>query len=338
MQRRALRCIVPLIENKINIFPEKEVFSMAYNIEEKLVIGVASSALFRLDEADEIFRSKGLAAYRAYQREHQNDILRTGIAYPFIKRFLHINEIFPEEHPVDVVLLSHNDPDTGARVMQSIRHYNLPIHLAAFTTGASPYAYIPAYNVSLFLSANENDVRQAASQGFAAGQVLDSAAIDDENDHELRIAFDFDGVIADDSAEMIYKAGGLALFHMTENANAANPLPQGPLAGLLSKLAKIRAMEEALEEKDPAYQRFLKTAIVTARSAPADQRIVSTLRQWDISVDQTFLLGGIDKGRALSILKPHIFFDDQRHPHLDSSSPYTPSVHIPFGVLNNRKM
>lgn len=307
---------------------------MAYNIEEKLVIGVASSALFRLDEADTIFRSNGIAAYREYQRAHQQDVLQTGIAYPFIKRFLHLNELFPEEHPVEVVLLSHNDPDTGARVMHSIRHYKLPIQLAAFTTGASPYAYIPAYNVALFLSANEDDVRQAAAQGYAAGQVLDSAATDDENDDELRIAFDFDGVLADDSAEIVYKAGGLKLFQMTESANAANPLPQGPLAALLSKLASIRKMEDALQEKDPAYKRFLKTAIVTARSAPADQRIVSTLRSWDITVDQTFLLGGIEKGRALSILKPHIFFDDQRYPHLESSSPYTPSVHIPFGTIN----
>ena len=191
---------------------------MAYNIEEKLVIGVASSALFRLDEADTIFRSNGIAAYREYQRAHQQDVLQTGIAYPFIKRFLHLNELFPEEHPVEVVLLSHNDPDTGARVMHSIRHYKLPIQLAAFTTGASPYAYIPAYNVALFLSANEEDVRQAAAQGYAAGQVLESAATDDENDDELRIAFDFDGVLADDSAEIVYKAGGLKLFQMTESA------------------------------------------------------------------------------------------------------------------------
>ncbi len=307
---------------------------MAYRIDEKLVIGVASSALFRLDEADEIFRTSGIAAYREYQRTHQTDVLRTGIAFPFIKRFLRLNELFPEQHPVDVVLLSHNDPDTGARVMHSIRHYKLPIQLAAFTTGASPYAYIPAYNVALFLSANENDVRQAAAMGYAAGQVLDSAATDDENDNELRIAFDFDGVIADDSSEMIYKAGGLELYQRMEHANAANPLPQGPLAGLLSRLAAVRTLEDALQEKDPSYRRYLKTAIVTARSAPAEQRIVSTLRQWNITVDQTFLLGGIEKGRALSILKPHIFFDDQRHPNLESSSPYTPSVHIPFGELN----
>lgn len=307
---------------------------MAYNIDEKLVIGVASSALFRLDEADDIFRREGIARYRQFQREHQNDVLKTGVAFPFIKRFLHLNEIFPEQHPVEVVLLSHNDPDTGARVMHSIRHYELPIQLAAFTTGDSPYAYIPAYNVALFLSANEQDVRQAAAQGFAAGQVLESAAQDDADDAELRIAFDFDGVIADDSAELIYKKAGLEAFHIAENAFGAYPMPAGPLAGLMTQLARIRNMEDALLLENKDYKRFLKTAIVTARSAPADQRIAATLRQWDITVDQTFLLGGIDKGRALSILKPHIFFDDQRHPHLDSSSPYTPSVHIPFGALN----
>ncbi len=307
---------------------------MAYKIDEKLVIGVASSALFHLDEADEIFRERGLAAYREYQREHQQDVLRKGIAFPFIKRFLKFNELFPAEHPVEVVLLSHNDPDTGARVMHSIRHYGLGIQLAAFTTGASPYDFIDAYNVALFLSANGEDVRAAMQSGHAAGQVLESAATDDDDESELRIAFDFDGVLADDSAEQIYQAGGLQLFHKTENAYAAIPLPQGPLAGLLTQLGNLRKMEDIVIAADPARKRYLKTAIVTARSAPADQRIVSTLRQWDITVDQTFLLGGIDKGRILSTLRPHIFFDDQKHPHLDSSSHYTPSVHVPFGAIN----
>jgi hypothetical protein len=151
---------------------------MSFPIEEKLVIGVASSALFQLDEADEIFRKDGIAAYRTYQREHQKDVLRKGIAFPFIRRLLKFNELFPEAKPVEVVLLSHNDPDTGARVFHSIRHYGLEITRAAFTTGVSPYAFIPAYNVSLFLSANGDDVKAASAEGFAAGQVLDSAAED----------------------------------------------------------------------------------------------------------------------------------------------------------------
>lgn len=308
---------------------------MSFPIEEKLVIGVASSALFQLDEADAIFRKEGIAAYRTYQREHQKDILRKGIAFPFIRRFLKLNALFPEAKPVEVVLLSHNDPDTGARVFNSIRHYGLDISRAAFTTGMSPFHYIPAYNVSLFLSANGEDVKSASAEGYAAGEVLDSAAEDDDNDNELRIAFDFDGVLADDSAELVYRVGGIEKFYETEQSKSSLPLPAGPLAALLAKLARIRELEDARIEADPGYKRFLTTSIVTARSAPADARIVATLRSWNIVIDQTFLLGGMDKGRVLSILKPHIFFDDQRHPHLESSSAFTPSVHVPFGVLNS---
>ena len=152
---------------------------MAFRIEDKLVIGVASSALFELDEADAVFREKGLAAYRAYQLEHQHDIFRKGVAFPFIKRLLAMNKYYPDSQPVEVVLLSHNDPDTGQRVFNSIQHYNLNITRAAFTTGDSPFKYIPAYNVSLFLSANAADVRQANIEGYAAGQVLASRATND---------------------------------------------------------------------------------------------------------------------------------------------------------------
>ena len=240
----------------------------------------------------------------------------------------------PEEHPVEVVLLSHNDPDTGQRVFHSIRHYKLDITRAAFTSGDSPFVYIPCYNVTLFLSANGEDVKNAGADGYAAGQVLESKATDDEDDSELRIAFDFDGVIADDSAELVYQVGGINKFYDSERKKALTPLPAGPLAPLLSQLAKLRTLEDEREKKDPGYKRFLHTSIITARSAPADARIVSTLRSWNVTVDKTFLLGGIDKGRVLSVLKPHIFFDDQR-PHLDASSPYTPSVHVPFGALND---
>lgn len=303
---------------------------MAFRIEDKLVIGVASSALFELDEADAVFREKGLAAYRAYQLKHQHDIFRKGVAFPFIKRLLAMNKYYPDSQPVEVVLLSHNDPDTGQRVFNSIQHYNLNITRAAFTTGDSPFKYIPAYNVSLFLSANATDVKQANIEGYAAGQVLASTAEDDENDEELRISFDFDGVIADDSAEYVYKNAGIDRFYETEKARAAIPHSPGPLADLFAKLAKLRDLEDEREQNEPGYKRHLKTAIVTARSAPAQERVVTTLRAWNIKVDQTFFLGGMDKGRILAILKPHIFFDDQVDPHLTSASHYTPSVYIPI--------
>ena len=303
---------------------------MAYKIEEKLVIGVASSALFQLDEADSVFRKEGLNAYRDYQYEHQHDILNTGVAFPFVKRLLAMNQFFPDTQPIEVVLLSHNDPDTGLRVFYSIQHYGLNIIRAAFTTGDSPFKYIPAYNVSLFLSANSGDVRQAMKEGYPAGQVLASAAEDDPNNPGLCIAFDFDGVIADSSAEEVYQKEGIEKFYSAETEKAQIPHTPGPLADLFSKLAKLHKLEDERVKNDPKYRRYMKMAIVTARSAPAHERVVTTLRKWDIPVDQTFFLGGMDKGRILSILRPHIFFDDQRHPHLDASSPFTPSVHIPL--------
>ena len=186
---------------------------MAYPIEEKLVIAVASSALFALDEADTVFRKKGVRAYREYQREHENDVLAPGIAFPFVRRFLELNTVFPEKQPAEVVLLSRNDSDTGMRVFNSIEHYNLGIIRAAFTRGNSPFRYIPAYNVSLFLSGNEFDVTEALNNGYPAGLVLPSAASDDANDAELRVAFDFDGVIADDSAEKIYQSEFIKAFY-----------------------------------------------------------------------------------------------------------------------------
>ena len=181
---------------------------MPYPIEEKLVVAVASSALFALDEADTVFRKEGVRAYRNYQREHENNILAPGIAFPFVRRFLELNTVFPERQPVEVVLLSRNDSDTGMRVFNSIEHYKLGIIRAAFTRGNSPFRYIPAYNVSLFLSGNKSDVTEAICNGYPAGLVLPSVSKDDTDDTGLRVAFDFDGVIADDSAEKIFQAGG----------------------------------------------------------------------------------------------------------------------------------
>ncbi len=305
---------------------------MPYPIEEKLVIAVASSALFQLDEADAVFRAEGVSAYRKYQREHERDVLAPGIAFPFVHRFLELNRVFPDKQPAEVVLLSRNDSDTGLRVFNSIEHYRLGIVRAAFTRGNSPFRYIPAYNVSLFLSANEADVVEAIAKGYPAGAVLPSAVMDDAEDRELRVAFDFDGVIADDSAEKIYKEKGIEAFYDSETANGGKAVHPGPLGDLFRKLGRLRALEDEREERDGSYRRFLKTAIVTARSAPAHRRVINTLRSWNIIADETHFLGGMDKGRILAALKPHIFFDDQKHPHLDSARDFTPSVHVPFGA------
>ncbi len=304
---------------------------MAYPIEEKLVIAVASSALFELAEADAVFRSQGVSAYREYQRAHEEELLQPGIAFPFVRRFLQLNHIFAEQ-PAEVVLLSRNDADTGLRVFHSLEHYGLGIVRAAFTRGNSPFRYIPAYHVSLFLSAHEPDVTEALKNGYPAGMVLPSASSDDAADTELRVAFDFDGVIADDSAEQIYQAQGLAAFHASEARHSDSAIAPGPLSDLFRKLGKLRQLEDEREELDRTYRRFLKTAIITARSAPAHKRVITTLRDWNITADETHFLGGMDKGRILATLRPHIFFDDQRHPHLDAAQEFAPSVHIPFGI------
>ena len=306
---------------------------MSYPIEEKLVIAVASSALFALDEADAIYRTQGVKAYREYQEQHENDLLPPGIAFPFIRRFLKLNELFPEQNPVEVVLLSRNDSSSGMRIFNSIEHYGLGICRAAFTRGNSPFRYIPAYNVSLFLSANQNDVNEAIAKGFPAGLVLPSCAEDDGNNEELRISFDFDGVIADDSSEKIFQQNGLDAFRQNEIIHAESAISPGPLGELFCKLGTLRTLEDRLEEQDPAYRRFLKTFIVTARSAPTHRRVINTLRQWNIPVDEIHFLGGMDKGRIMETLKPHIFFDDQKNPHLDSVGKFAPAVHIPFGIM-----
>jgi 5'-nucleotidase len=305
---------------------------MPFEVHDKLVIAIASSALFSLDEADQIFRARGEDAYREYQRKHENDHLKPGIAFAFIQRLLAFN-ISVADAPVEVVLLSRNDPDTGLRVMNSIQASNLSITRAAFVKGRKPYRYIKAFCASLFLSANEQDVKDAVAMGNPAGLVMDSFLSHDSSDKELRIAFDFDGVLADDVSEAVFKEGGLAAFHQNENEQADVPCGPGPLHELLMKVAALQKREAARAKADPGYERRLRIAIVTARNAPAHKRVVTSLRLWGIEVDETFFLGGLEKTRILGEFKPHIFFDDQQL-HLRAAAEVAPCVHVPFGVRN----
>lgn len=307
---------------------------MSYPIEDKLVIAVASSALFDLSESDRVFRTRGEAAYRSYQEEHLEQPLKPGVAFPFVRRFLGINRNFPEESPVEVVLLSRNSVITGKRVFRSIRHYKLDITRAAFLGGKSPYAYIPAFNASLFLSSNESDVQRAIDYGHPAGTVLPSQVVDDQDDTELRIAFDFDGVIADDASEQVFKNGSLEGFQAHETSNAHIPHNPGPLADLFRQLSSLQKLEDRALAENPDYRRILRTAIVTARNAPSHERVITTLEYWGVEANEVFFLGGMQKGRILQVLQPHMFFDDQRS-HLDSESGSIPMVHIPFGVANS---
>lgn len=306
---------------------------MPYDLTSRLVLGLASSALFDLDESDKIFRGEGEEAYRDYQRKHQRVTLQPGVAFPFIRRLLSLNDLHPGDPLVEVILMSRNDPDTGMRVMESIKAYGLDISRALFLQGGSPQRYIEPLSISLFLSANQADVRQAILAGHAAGQVLGGALPADTESDELRLAFDFDGVIADDAAEAVFHTGQLDAFLQHEQKLIDVPHNPGPLAPFLKKLAVIQAIETDRMANDPQYKRKLSVSIVTARNAPAHERVVNTMRHWGISINEAFFLGGVEKRLVLEVLQPHIFFDDQRL-HLEPAAGTLPCVHIPFGIRN----
>ncbi len=308
---------------------------MPYDLANRLVIGVASSAVFDLTDSDAVFRRDGEEAYRKFQESNLNSPLPRGIAFPFIKRLLSLNDMSPnsEDPLVEVILLSRNDPDTGLRVMKTIEHYGLGITRAIFMQGKSPHEYIPSLNISLFLSGNKRDVDAAIRAGYPAGHVLDSKFDDDEQDTGLRIAFDFDGVLINDESESVMQKSGLSDFHAHEVANVMNTHSPGPLKEFLIRVAKIQSIEEDFKKKNPKYENRLRVSLVTARNAPSHERALYTLKNWGVMTNDAFFLGGIPKKQVLGVLRPHIFFDDQSA-HLESASELVPSVHIPFGITN----
>jgi 5'-nucleotidase len=307
---------------------------LAYPIENKLVIAVASSALFDLSDSDRVYQEKGVDIYRKYQRKKENVSLKPGVAFPLVRRLLGLNVGFDAiSAPVEVVLLSRNDPDTGLRVVNSIEKHGLNMSRAIFVSGGNPFQYMNALNASLFLSANSTDVRKAVSDGLPAGRVFPTTFEDTEDDLELRVAFDFDGVVADDSSEAVFKGKGLKAFVKSEVLQALKPLREGPLARFFREVSRLQRFEREKKKKDGNYIPRLRTAIVTARAAPAHKRVVSTLRSWGIEVDEVFFLGGIAKNRVLEVFKPHIFFDDQLQ-HIEGVAGSTPSAHVPFGIAN----
>lgn len=305
---------------------------MPFPIEDKLVIAVSSSALFDLTESDRVFREQGEGAYREFQKDNLDAVLQPGVAFPFIRRFLSFNQIFREEMPVEVVLLSRNSTATGRRVFRSIADHGLDISRAAFLSGTSPFPYIPAFNASLFLSANEDDVRSAVEAEYPAGLILPSQVSDDTGDDELRVAFDFDGVLADDEAEIVFKEEGLQRFFEYERLHQNKEHQPGLLADLFRKLSRLQSLEAERVKEDSGYQRILRTSIITARNAPAHERVITTLQSWGVEANETFFLGGMEKNRILNVLRPHIFFDDQlSHLQCDGLA----LVHVPFGAANH---
>ncbi|WP_100489111.1 5'-nucleotidase [Sporolactobacillus pectinivorans] len=306
---------------------------MSYKLEDKLVVAIASSALFDLKESDKVFREKGEEEYRKYQRKNEDKTLEKGVAFPLIKRLLDVNEEL-NKTVVEVILLSRNDPDTGLRVFKSIEHYSLNISRAIFVTGRNPFKYMKAINASLFLSGNLEDVKEAVRNGYPAGHVHNTNFADDSDDKELRLAFDFDGVIADDSAEQVLQnGGGLSNYQKHERDHAEEPLPIGPLYDFLKKISAIQNEELQRQKDDANFKPLIRIAICTARNSPAHERTIKTFRDWRIRIDEAFFLGGINKMDVLNIYRPHIFFDDMMD-NIQNVEQSFPSVHVPYGIKN----
>jgi|TARA_B110000977_G_scaffold29233_1_gene37900 5'-nucleotidase len=294
----------------------------------KLVIAISSTALFDMGESHEIYESQGVAAYAKYQREHEDDILEPGEAFPLVTKLLRINEKLGGEPRVEVILLSRNSADTGLRVFNSIAHHGLNITRAAFSGGNSPYRYVSAFACHLFLSTNAQDVRSALDSGMAAATLLPSQKSISESD-ELRFAFDGDAVLFSDASERIFKERGLDAFTANEKAEARMPLDAGPFKKFLQTLHSLQA-------EFPIDECPIRTALVTARAAPAHERVVRTLREWGIRIDESLFLGGLSKGDFLKSFGADVFFDDQQV-HCSSASEHVATGHVPHGVANELK-
>jgi 5'-nucleotidase len=298
---------------------------MAEHLGDKLVIAISSRALFDLDDSHAVYEQEGLEAYSRYQIEREDEPLAPGEAFPMVKKLLRINDALAGENRVEVVLTSRNSADTGLRVFNSMQHYGLKIERAAFCGGASPYPYVTAFGTHLFLSTEPKDVRLALEQGIAAATLVSHKGAGDE-EGQLRFAFDGDAVLFSDEAERVFKASGLEAFQDSEQAAAHEPLSGGPFKPFLAALQKIQC-------EFPASESPIRTALVTARSAPAHERVIRTLRAWNIRIDESIFLGGLDKTEFLRAYQADVFFDDQQS-HCDSASSHIATGHVPHGIAN----
>ena len=296
---------------------------MALDLNNKLVVGISSRALFDLEEENRIFTQQGLNAYEDYQITHENDVLKPGTAFPLVKALHNLN--CGDQRLTEIIVLSKNSANTSLRVFHSIEHYGLDISRAALVGGASIAPYLSAFKTDLFLSADEADVQEAINANIAAGIICshDDLPIDANSQiDQIRIAFDGDAVIFSDEAERIYQEKGVAAFAEHERQNAQNPLPAGPFAKLLKTISLVQAQ---FTDADMP----IRTALVTARNAPAHERVVRTLRAWNVRIDEAFFLGGIAKSEVLKAFGAHIFFDDQAA-HTDPASQIVPSARVPY--------
>ena len=294
--------------------------------DEKLIVAITSRALFDLSESHGLFEREGVDAYGAYQMQHENDLLEPGIAFPLVRKLLKLNQAPPAAPSVEVILLSRNSADTGLRIFNSIEHYGLDISRAAFTSGASTSPYVHSFAANLFLSANPENVARALAAGVAAATILPSKAAQ-QSSEQLRIAFDGDAVVFGDESERVSQEQGIEAFHRNEVEHADTPLSGGPFRGFLAALHRLQAAYPAGDASP------IRTALVTARSAPAHKRVILTLRSWGVRLDEALFLGGRDKGPFLQAFGADIFFDDS-HVNVESARQHVATGHVPHGVRN----
>lgn len=298
---------------------------MSYDLEKKLVVGVSSRALFDLSNENQIFETDGVEAYCQYQVEHEDEILRPGPGFPLIRALLNLNDLPGKEGCVEVIIMSRNSPDTSLRVFNAIKYYGLNITRAVLASGASLAPYLEAFRTDLFLSAYEDDVQSAIDSNIAAGIICSDGIHTYDCEHQIRqirIAFDGDAVLFSDESEQIFKEQGLEAFEENERKNADNPLPAGPFAKFLKTLSELQ--KDFTAEEAP-----IRTALVTSRSAPAHERVIRTLRAWNVRIDEAFFLGGVEKTDVLKAFGAHIFFDDQLI-HTKTASEVVPAARVPY--------
>lgn len=296
---------------------------MSYNLSNKLVVAISSRALFELESENKIFEEDGLDAYYKYQLENETTPLEKGTAYRLVENLLKINKHFStEEKQVEVIILSKNNAATSLRITNAITSYNLPIERSGWTSGEDLSKYLKAFKVDLFLSASENDVVNAIASGVAAAKILPSSKdVNNAQNEQVRIAFDGDAVLFSEESELIYKEHGIEAFVEHEKANKDNPMTYGPFAKLLLTLS---AIQDKFKDTPTSP---IRTALVTARSAPTHERVIKTLNIWGVRIDEAFFLGGSEKYEVLEAFGADIFFDDQ-DVHLSLSASVVPSAKV----------
>jgi len=297
---------------------------MGVTLDGQLVVAISSRALFDFEEENRFFEQSDDRAYMKLQLERLEQPAKPGVAFSLVKKLLAFNQ--GDAPQVEVVILSRNDPVSGMRVFRSAQHYGLPIQRGSFTRGQPPWRYLKPLNANLFLSAHLSDVRAALDAGVPAAQVYPhSAHASVAHPNEVRIAFDGDAVLFSDEAEQVFASQGLSAFQAHERDKATLPLSAGPFKPLLAALHRLQ------RAGTPSMR--IRTALVTARSAPAHERAIRTLMDWDIEVDEAMFLGGLDKGAFLREFEPDFFFDDQTG-HIESAAQHVPAGHVVSGVKN----